>query len=130
MDPHLIEKYVHLNVSILKSLANTKRLYVLLSLCDGEKTVTEIQNLIDKNVQLSQSSLSQHLGRMREDGIVESRRDSRNIYYSLKGDTVKRILQCLHDICEDAKDQGSSNSDGSDSKPHKAVTSFLEKMGA
>jgi DNA-binding transcriptional ArsR family regulator len=76
----------------LKALANAHRLIVLCELHKGEACVTELQ----KAVGLSQSSLSQHLARLRQDGLVRTRRDSRTIYYSLADPRVAKIVALLH----------------------------------
>jgi ArsR family transcriptional regulator, virulence genes transcriptional regulator len=78
----------------LKALANAHRLMILCELLNGEVCVTELQNAIG----LSQSSLSQHLARLRQDALVKTRRESRTIYYSLADDRVKRMIALLHDI--------------------------------
>jgi DNA-binding transcriptional ArsR family regulator len=69
-------------------------LMILCELLKGEACVTELQ----KAVGLSQSSLSQHLARLRQDALVKTRRESRTIYYSLADDRVKRMIALLHDI--------------------------------
>jgi ArsR family transcriptional regulator, virulence genes transcriptional regulator len=74
--------------SLLKAMANEKRLAILYALCKGEKNVGELEKLVN----LSQSALSQHLARLRRDGIVETRRDAQVIYYSLKCDKTRDIL--------------------------------------
>lgn len=78
----------------LKALANAHRLMILCELLEGEACVTQLQ----KAVGLSQSSLSQHLARLRQDALVKTRRESRTIYYSLADDRVKRMIALLHDI--------------------------------
>lgn len=78
----------------LKALANAHRLMVLCELLKGEACVTDLQNAVD----LSQSSLSQHLARLRQDDLVKTRRESRTIYYSLADDRVKRVIALLHEI--------------------------------
>ncbi|QGM98082.1 ArsR/SmtB family transcription factor [Methylocystis parvus] len=78
----------------LKALANAHRLLVLCELLKGEACVTELQNAVG----LSQSSLSQHLARLRQDRLVKTRRESRTIYYSLADDRVRRMIELLHDI--------------------------------
>lgn len=78
----------------LKALANAHRLMILCELLKGEACVTELQNAVG----LSQSSLSQHLARLRQDALVRTRRESRTIYYSLADDRVKRMIVLLHDI--------------------------------
>lgn len=98
MDSQTIQQNAEDSLSILKALANAKRLAILCHLNTGEKTVSELLEALGQEHDLSQSSLSQHLARMKEDGIVTCRRNSRNIHYSLKGDKVQCLLKCLHDM--------------------------------
>lgn len=100
MDSQTIQQNAQDSLSILKALANAKRLAILCHLNNGEKTVSELLEALGKDHDLSQSSLSQHLARMKEDGIVTCRRNSRNIHYSLKGDKVQCLLRCLHDMAQ------------------------------
>jgi len=82
---------------LLKSLANPSRLMVLCNIVKQERTVGELEKLIG----LSQSSLSQHLSRLRYEGIVECRREGQNAYYSLKDEGARRVLEVLYGIyCE------------------------------
>jgi len=77
----------------LKALANVNRLMILCILCEGELSVTELNELID----ISQSALSQHLAKLRDDEIVTTRRESQTIYYSIADGVAKGIIQVLHD---------------------------------
>ena len=77
--------------ALLKALANEKRLMIVCILCQGEKNVGELEEFIG----LSQSALSQHLARLRRDGIVDTRREAQTIYYSIKDKSVPAVLQCL-----------------------------------
>lgn len=74
---------------LLKALANQKRLEILCLLMSGEKNVGELERQVD----LSQSALSQHLARLRSDGIVKTRRDAQTIYYSLYCDKAKALIE-------------------------------------
>lgn len=76
---------------LLKALSNDRRLMILCLLSTGEKTVSELE----KDVGLRQSALSQHLARLRRDGLVKTRRESQNIYYSLVGDNAVRVIETL-----------------------------------
>lgn len=76
---------------LLKALSNDRRLMILCLLSTGEKTVSELE----KRVGLRQSALSQHLARLRRDGLVKTRRESQNIYYSLVGDNAIRVIETL-----------------------------------
>lgn len=79
---------------LLKILANGQRLRVLCLLIGGELSVGQINERID----LSQSALSQHLAKLRDDGLVKTRRESQTIYYRLSSLPAQRIISSLHDI--------------------------------
>lgn len=80
--------------ALLKALANETRLMVLCSLVNGEHSVSALQDACD----LSQSALSQHLARLREEGLVATRREAQTIYYSLADPKAARVLETLADI--------------------------------
>lgn len=80
--------------TLLKAMGNERRLTVLCYLIEGEKTVSELETLIG----ISQSALSQHLARLRRDGLVETRRAAQNIFYSVASSEVLELLQSLHHI--------------------------------
>lgn len=82
------QQLYELHASICQTLANPKRLEIIAHLGDGEKTVTELMEAM----QISQANLSQHLGLMRQRGIVIARRDGLNIYYRLSN--PKMIQAC------------------------------------
>ena len=79
---------------LLKAMGNERRLIILTALSEGERSVGELEGIVD----LSQSALSQHLARLRRDGLVRTRRDAQTIYYSLKGDSVLWVLRALKTI--------------------------------
>jgi len=76
----------------LKALANVNRLMILCILSEGEVSVGELNQMID----LSQSALSQHLAKLRSDQLVNTRRESQTIYYSLADGVAKNIIDALH----------------------------------
>lgn len=80
--------------TLLKSLANEKRLVIVCILCHGEKNVGELEQVVG----LSQSALSQHLARLRRDGVVDTRREAQTIFYSIKDAAVPKLLACLSEI--------------------------------
>lgn len=83
---------------LLKQLANEKRLMILCALVEGEQSV----GALNASVPLSQSALSQHLARLREAGLVSTRRDGQLIYYALAGDKAPAVLHLLHTLyCAD-----------------------------
>ena len=80
---------------LLKLLGNEHRLLVLCRLAAaGEMSVGALAGA----VRLSQSALSQHLARMREEGLVATRRESQTIYYRVADDNAARLLKTLKDI--------------------------------
>ena len=80
---------------VLKALANEKRLMILCKLLErGEMSVMPLAD----EVGLSQSALSQHLAKMRDEGIVGFRRDGQTIFYRLADRNVGRILKTLKTI--------------------------------
>ena len=79
---------------LMKALGNESRLMILCLLIDQERSVGELNELIP----LSQSALSQQLARLRQQGIVQTRRESQTIYYSLAPGPADRVIHLLHDI--------------------------------
>lgn len=84
---------------LLRLLANEKRLLILcLLVARGEMDVTSLAG----EVELSQSALSQHLAKLREDGLAAFRRESQTIHYRLEDPRAARVLATLKDIfCPD-----------------------------
>jgi DNA-binding transcriptional ArsR family regulator len=85
-------------VCLLKSLANENRLTILCLLAEGETSV----GLLNERVRLSQSALSQHLAVLREQGLVQTRRESQTIFYRLADTPALDVISLLYDIyCAD-----------------------------
>ena len=85
--------------TILRAIGKSKRLRILNELADGhEQSVSELESTIST---LSQSALSQHLGRLRRANIVRTRRESQTIHYSIEDHDVLRILRLLSHIYND-----------------------------
>lgn len=78
----------------LKLLANEYRLLVLCHLLAGERSV----GALVEEVGLSQSALSQHLARLRQDGLVTFRRESQTLFYRVSDPRAERVLALLKDI--------------------------------
>lgn len=78
--------------NLLKSMSNESRLLILCNLAEGEKSVGELQELVE----LSQSALSQHLAVLRRDGLVTTRRSAQSIFYSLASEPAKAIMATLY----------------------------------
>ena len=79
---------------MLKLLANEQRLTVLCRLSAGEMSVGELGEHVD----LTQSALSQHLAKMRAEGLVKTRRDAQTIYYRLADPIAERLVGVLCDL--------------------------------
>lgn len=77
--------------ALLKAMSNEHRLLILCQLVGGEKSVGELVRLIG----LSQSALSQHLARLRRDGVVRTRREAQTIFYTLASQEALSILERL-----------------------------------
>jgi len=79
---------------LLKLLANQQRLTILCRLSGGEMSVTQLGQFVD----LRQSALSQHLAKMRADGLVETRREAQTIYYRLSDPIAERLIGVLCEL--------------------------------
>lgn len=79
---------------ILSLAANSKRLLILCFLAEGEAPVGKIQDALG----IGQSSLSQHLSKLREGGVVATRRDAQTIYYRLADEQIIAMMQAMCNI--------------------------------
>jgi len=85
---------------LLKAMSNPVRLMVLCQLAESEKSVGELERVVD----VSQSALSQHLALLRSRGLVTSRRSGQTIFYSLAGREAPALLAALYEVfCRKAK---------------------------
>ena len=80
--------------NFLKALSHESRLLILCSLCEGEKSVTELENLLGER----QPKVSQQLARLRLDGLVAARRDGKATYYSVENPDVRTILDVMYGV--------------------------------
>ena len=81
--------------SMLRALANERRLMILcLLIADQELSAGELAD----RVGLSQSATSQHLAKMREEGLITFRRESQTVHYRIADPSVKRLMATLKDI--------------------------------
>ena len=84
--------------NFLKAISHEGRLMILCHLVSGEKSVTELEDLISAR----QAAVSQQLSRLRLEGLVIPRRDGKTIYYRLADDKPKRVLEVVYDLfCHD-----------------------------
>lgn len=94
LDPQLLRSGVAQAVGVLKILANEDRLMLLCQLSQGEHCVSELQ----EELHIAQPTLSQQLGVLRNEGVVSTRRQGKNIYYSVADPRTLEILLLLHSL--------------------------------
>jgi DNA-binding transcriptional ArsR family regulator len=88
---------------LLKALSHEARLVILCILSEGEKSVSELEQIL----MLPQAAVSQHLARLRYDRLVTSRRDGRMIYYTIASPEVSRVVETLYDLfCRQVRSPG------------------------
>ena len=80
--------------NFLKAISHEGRLMILCHLASGEKSVTELEQLLSAR----QAAVSQQLTRLRMEGLVTPRRDGKTIYYSLADDRPKKIMEVMYDL--------------------------------
>jgi len=81
--------------AILGALANERRLMILCTLVEwGEATVNSLSDAVG----LSQSALSQHLAKMRAEGLVSFRRESQMLWYRIADPRVEQLFATLHRV--------------------------------
>ncbi len=78
----------------LKALSHEGRLMILCHLNGGEKSVTELERLLDSR----QAAVSQQLARLRLEGLVSARRDGKAIYYSIQDPRVRRTIALMYEM--------------------------------
>jgi len=80
--------------NFLKALAHESRLMILCILAEGEKSVSELEDLLS----LRQPTVSQQLARLRADGLVSTRRDGKAIYYKLASEEARIVIGAIYDV--------------------------------
>ncbi len=80
--------------NFLKAISHEGRLMILCHLVTGEKSVTELEELLSAR----QAAVSQQLSRLRLEGLVVPRREGKTIYYRLADDRPRRILEVVYDL--------------------------------
>ena len=83
-----------LQSDVCKTLASPKRLEILNALKDGEKTVSELVDILG----VPKANVSQHLAVMRHKGILRTRRDGVNIYYSVANSKVIQACVLMREV--------------------------------
>lgn len=80
--------------NFLKAISHEGRLMILCHLASGEKSVTELEDLLSAR----QAAVSQQLTRLRLEGLVTPRRDGKAIFYSLTDDRARQIIEVVYDL--------------------------------
>ena len=80
--------------NFLKAIGHEGRLMILCHLTTGEKSVTELEQLL----QARQAAVSQQLSRLRLEGLVTPRRDGKTIFYSLTDDRSRQIMELVYKL--------------------------------
>ncbi len=94
-DPATFGKQAVEVASILRALANERRLMILCRLVEcGEDNVSSLAEAVD----LSQSALSQHLAKMRDEGFVTFRRESQTLWYRIADPRIEQLFATLHKL--------------------------------
>jgi len=94
LDPEEMARNVEEAAAMLKAMSHSGRLLILCFLSGGEKSVTELENLLN----WEQAAVSQQLARLRLQGLVTTRRDGKAIYYSLCDERARTLLGTLHEL--------------------------------
>ena len=94
IDPELLRNGAGQAVAALKVLANEERLLLLCQLSQGEMCVSDLEEALD----IHQPTLSQQLGVLRTEGVVNTRREGKRIYYSVADPNIMQLLKALYRI--------------------------------
>ena len=94
LDPEALRGAAGQAVGVLKLLANPERLLLLCQLSQGEMCVSDLEQALD----IHQPTLSQQLGVLRNEGVVQTRREGKNIFYSVLDPAVLQILALLYKL--------------------------------
>ena len=92
--PMALAANAHKASRLLKLMSSEQRLMILCKLSDGEQSAGELTELVG----LSQGAASQHLQKMKAEGLVDTRRDAQTIYYRLADDAARQVIDLLCNI--------------------------------
>jgi DNA-binding transcriptional ArsR family regulator len=94
LPPAAMEVQAAMAASFLKALSHEGRLMILCHLSSGEKTVTDLERLLDSR----QAAVSQQLSRLRLEGLVSCRREGKAIHYAIQDPKVSRTIELMYDL--------------------------------
>jgi DNA-binding transcriptional ArsR family regulator len=89
-----LQKAAPVAAKLLKAIAHRERLLIL---CQLSQTEQNVGQLLEHSL-LSQSAFSQHLGVLKRQKLVKTRKEAQTVFYSLANDDVAKILKLLHEI--------------------------------
>jgi len=92
------ENFYNLHAEMCKTISNPRRQAILDTIRDGEMTVSELI----KETGISQANLSQHLSILRSKGVVNTRRDGNNVYYSLSNLKIIKAYDLISEVLKDS----------------------------
>lgn len=90
----MLSSLFSLHANLLKAIANPKRLEIINLLRDGELTVRQIQDMLD----LSQGNLSQHLMVLRQERVVKTRKEGKQIYYKIANQNFIKACDLMREV--------------------------------
>jgi len=100
IDMSIMEERAGRASAFLKGIASPHRLMILCQLVEGEKSVTELIEATD----IAQTSMSQHLSKLRQEGLVTYRREHRTLYYRIDNPAVLNIMSVLYEeFCKEGE---------------------------
>ncbi len=88
------KEFYKFKTSFIKALANPVRLMIIDCLKNGQKSVTEIIEMIKEE----QSTVSKHLSILKSQGLIQDEKKGLNVYYSLKCTCIKDFFECLDNM--------------------------------
>lgn len=94
LDIHEMRSAAHTVTALLRALGNEDRLLLLCQMTQGEKSVGELESLLD----IRQPTLSQQLGVLRNEGLVTTRREGKRIFYAVQDPNVLAVLRTLYGL--------------------------------
>ena len=94
LDPEAMRAAAGDAARLMRTIGNESRLTILCQLSQGECSVGDLQ----ASLPLTQPALSQHLARLRKEGLVETRRESRHIFYRLAPGPIEGVLEALYSV--------------------------------
>lgn len=88
----------------MKCFSSPHRLLIMCQLVQGERNVSELIEATG----LAQTSMSQHLGKLKDQGLIDFRRDHRTLYYSITDPNALRVMEALYEMyCKDVSQASS-----------------------